>query len=100
MAVIDLKFNREMEIAAVEGHKIATTRDEQKGEPGDTFSIGGTWFRLVDVQPVSLPLVRNRFYHLEGFCTPAGFEQYWRNILKKEWSDTETKYIHFFGRMS
>jgi len=99
MAIINLKFNREMAIATVEGHKIITTRDEQKGHPGDTFSIWGAWFRLLDIQPLPLATIRDQFYLVEGFYYPELFEQYWKIVLKKDWSDSKIKYLHFFGRV-
>ena len=99
MAKIIIPFSPKMAEAALAGRKIATTRSTRKGNPGDIFPIEGVWFILVDVMPTILLQVKVNFYKLEGFTAPSAFEEYWRELHDDTWSDTATKYTHFFARL-
>lgn len=113
MTQIEILFSREMAIAAIEGRKIATTRNEKKGEIGDVFEI---WhpdipkkeackffatpkFRLIDIQDMPLSVVCCRWFRLEGFDSPEAFEKTWRSLHRGHFTTGKTYYIHFFTRV-
>jgi hypothetical protein len=111
MATIEIPFSREMAIAAIDGLKIATTRSEVKGKIGDTFSIEDVreteyedrhapLFRLIDIIPVQLYVVKNMYFRLEGVGSPSAFEQTWRELHRGEFDETAVKYMHIFGRIA
>ena len=117
MTEIDIPFSREMAIAAIEGRKIATTRSEPKGKVGDTFPIQDPrlteqgiqtiynipTFRLIDIVPVNLAVVKCEYYRLEGFDNPEAFEKTWRALHRGHFTidrpHCRPYYTHFFGRV-
>jgi hypothetical protein len=98
MTVIEIPFSSKMTSAALAGQKCATTRSERKGDPGDTFEIGGQWFRLIDVQKTYLPHVKLMYYRIEGCESPEDFETVWRSLHRGHYSLTKPYFIHFFAR--
>ncbi len=56
--------------ASIEGRKIMTSRDEEKGKPGDEFEIEGVRFRLIDVLYLTMIEITRVYYRCEGFETP------------------------------
>jgi hypothetical protein len=107
MTQIDLPFSREMAIAAIDGHKIATTRSEQKGHRGDVFVIPGVdlgeceayTFRLIEIIGIDLDSVKNIYFRLEGFDSPEEFEKTWRALHRGHFTTGKMYYIHFFARV-
>jgi len=67
MTHINLKFSPEMEELILQGRKICTMRREQKGQIGDTFTIGTRIYRLVDVHTDRVGLICGWYHKLEGF---------------------------------
>jgi len=96
---IVLRFSPEMKRAAMEGRKIATTRSEQKGSPGDTFTLDGVRFRILEVHRIYLADVRNLLYALEGFTSPRDFEDTWRRLHHGHFPASNLYHIHFFARI-
>lgn len=80
MAKITLSFTPEMEELIISGKKICTTRQEQKGAIGDTFTVRGSNYRIVDVQPYRMESIAANFYRLEGFSSRKDFVQYWDSL--------------------
>ena len=114
MATIEIPFSREMAIAAIDGRKVATTRGERKGEVGDEFTIEdprlkeegievyfpNRKYRIIDIIPVQLHVVKNMYFLLEGVGSPSAFEQTWRELHRGEFDETAVKYMHIFGRIA
>jgi hypothetical protein len=103
---IIILFSRDMALAAIEGRKIATTRSQRKGEPGDTFWIHHPddplrdyLFRLIAVEPVPLLDVARNYYRLEGFTSSKEFEMAWRSLHRGHFTLDKDYFIHFFGRI-
>lgn len=107
MATIEIPFSREMAIAAIEGRKVATTRSEPKGEIGDEFEILANQpldgdiatFRLLEIMAVDLITVRDLYFRLEGFESPAAFEKTWRALHRGHFTTGKLYYMHVFGRV-
>lgn len=109
MATIEIPFSREMAFAAIEGRKVATTRSEPKGEIGDVFTLqyppglGGDYpfkYRLLEIMVVDLITVRDLYFRLEGFESPAAFEKTWRALHRGHFTQGKLYYMHFFGRVA
>jgi hypothetical protein len=98
MSLITLKFSSRMATAALEGRKICTSRDEQKGRAGDEFEIQGVRFRIIDVGTMTLQNVREHFYRLEGCESPEDFEILWRSLHRRNFSAEKVYFVHFFAR--
>lgn len=112
MANIEIPFSRDMAIAAIDGDKVATTRSEPKGEIGDEFGIRDprmkgeeyvpaiSHFRLLEILAVDLITVRDLYFRLEGFDSPAAFEKTWRALHRGHFTTGKLYYMHFFGRVA
>lgn len=96
---VEIPFSPEMKRAALEGMKIATTRSEQMGSRGDTFTLDGVRFRILEVHLIHLTDVRNLLYAIEGFKSPQEFEDTWRKLHRGHFTTTKPYYIHFFTRI-
>jgi hypothetical protein len=107
MSQIEIPFSREMAIAAIDGRKIATTRSERRGEPGDTFEIedprgrmmGFATFRLLDVKTGRLEYIQYKCCRLEGCASPEEFEQVWKSLHRGHFTTGKMYFIHFFARV-
>ena len=95
------KFHPLMWKRVQEGRKIATTRKERLGEPGDWWEQDGVLYRIVDVMEVQFGTVTTDFYRVEGFETPEAFEIFWIRIHRGNLPEPEDlRYIHFFARIA
>lgn len=99
MSEVEIHFSPDMKKAALDGMKIATTRGEQKGSRGDTFTLDGVRFRILEVHLIHLEDVRNLLYAIEGFRSPKAFEDTWRKLHRGRFSTDKVYYIHFFTRV-
>jgi hypothetical protein len=107
--IVDPPFSREMAIAAIDGCKVATTRSEPKGKIADRFKvpdprISGPQsvpiFRLLEIMAVDLITVRDLYFRLEGFDSPAAFEKTWRALHRGHFTTGKLYYMHVFGRVA
>ena len=99
----DFKFSRAMADAAIEGRKVATTRNERKGEIGDTFHIyddGGfpATFRIIEIMATDLETIANLYFRLEGFKSPEAFRATWRKLHRGHYTTGKIVYMHIFAR--
>ena len=97
MSVITLKFTHEMGRASTEDRKHCTSRDERKGEIGDTFETDGTWFVLTGVLPLPLYRIGLDLYMTEGFDSPQDCIRALRTIYPYKGPD-DMLYTHFYRR--
>lgn len=95
MARINLKFSPEMESLIMQGKKICTTRDEQKGEIGDTFIVRDREYRIVGIEYDELEYLE-AWHLLEGFETPEQFIDTLMEYYPTLVSD-DTLYLHWFA---
>jgi hypothetical protein len=95
MTLINLKFNPEMETAIIEGRKCCTTRDEQKGKPGDIFIVRDRVYRILQVDDCDLNYA-SVMAKAEGFTTDVKFEDCMMEIYPDMALDS-TVYIHYFA---
>ena len=95
---ITIKFTPGMEARIAAGLKTATTCDEKKGEIGDTFTVLGGTYMILDIVDLSLMTVRDHFYRAEGFTSPKKFETFWRSMFGG-FPEMKPHYIHFFARL-
>jgi len=108
MATIEIPFSREMAIAAIDGRKVATTRSEAKGRIGDVFGITNPenrfdtfpTFRIIEIMMVDLETVRDLYFRLEGFDSPAAFEKKWRALHRGHFTTGKLYWMHVFGRIA
>ncbi len=91
-------FDPRMAQAILMGYKCCTTRKTRKGVPGDKFSIGSRHYRILDIMPLPLREVRDKFYRLEGFSNPEEFEALWRELYCG-FDEDKLVYLHWFARM-
>ncbi len=110
MAEKTIPFSYDMALAACQGWKVATTRSERKGSPGDRFFIpyprdddffdcgDAIEFHILDVYPINLQLVKDKFFRLEGFTSPGEFEGVWRSLHRGHFTTDKGYFIHFFAR--
>ena len=100
MTEIFIPFLKEFEHQLRNGDKVATTRTKRYGQKGDTFTIYGTRFKLMQVIPTPLKTVADYFYRPEGFDTPQAFIQVWNRIHpRKRYVPEQTVYLHIFCRL-
>lgn len=95
MTQINLKFTPENEDLVYNGFKCATTRDEKKGNVGDTFPVRDRLYRLVDVMPMEYPS-NYIFYRQDGFNSAIRYTK----ELEKIYPETKKGsilWIHFFA---
>jgi len=95
MAQINLKFSPEMESLVMQGRKICTTRDEPKGQIGDTFIVENRLYRIVCIDETDFDCVLP-WYELEGFESEDAFvdklEEYYPGI-----ESGDVLYLHWFA---
>ena len=82
-----IRFARRFLPAVLSGRKTCTTRQTPKGKPGDVLPVAdedgnlqGFDIRLLSVERVRLGDVAERFFADEGFDSPEGFIEAWREI--------------------
>ena len=95
MTLINLKFSPEMESLIMQGKKICTTRDEQKGEIGDTFTVRDRLYRIVGIEYDEIEYIE-AWHLLEGFETPEQFVEMMMEFYPTLVSD-DTLYLHWFA---
>jgi len=95
MTLINLKFSPEMESLIIQGKKICTTRDEQKGEIGDTFTVRDRLYRIVGIEYDELEYIE-AWHLLEGFETPEQFVEMMMEFYPTLVSD-DALYLHWFA---
>jgi len=95
MTLINLKFSPEMETLIMQGKKICTTRDEQKGEISDTFIVRDRLYRIVGIECDELEYIE-AWHLLEGFETPEQFVEMMMEFYPTLVSD-DTLYLHWFA---
>lgn len=90
-----IKFAEELIPAVLDGRKTATTRDEIKANPGDTFCVRGHGFIVDSVTTLPVSIACSRFYDKEGYETPSDMME----DLLRFYSDLKTNatvYVHTF----
>ena len=97
MSVIKLKFSPEMAYAALVGQKCCTSRDERKCHRGDTFEIGGVWFRVVGIIAARAADVAVEFYGPEGFDDVESCSAALQTIYPHV-GGHDLLFVHFFAR--
>lgn len=95
MTLINLKFSPEMESLIIQGKKICTTRDEQKGEIGDTFTVRDRLYRIVGIEYDEIEYIE-AWHLLEGFETPELFVETLMEYYPTLVSD-DTMCLHWFA---
>lgn len=79
----------------MQGKKICTTRDEQKGEIGDTFIVRDRLYRIVGIEYDELEYLE-AWHLLEGFETPEQFIDTLMEYYPTLVSD-DPLYLHWFA---
>jgi hypothetical protein len=97
LALINLKFSPEMEELILQGKKCCTTRDERKGEIGDTFRVGNRIYRIIQVSSHDVSGIAH-LYRLEGF----EFRHHFLKTIEEIYPDIydsgdNVVYVHFFA---
>jgi len=79
--------------------KTCTSRNSQKGNPGDTFIAFGTKFVITKVQIVQLDYISKFYYYQEGCENPIHFTQVYFKIYKS-YNPQKLVYLHFFDKVN
>lgn len=72
--LITLKFSPDMTERILNGYKCCTTRDEQKGNVGDLFTVAGQMYRICRIGSHYFMNV-TYLYEAEGFSSEEAFEK-------------------------
>jgi hypothetical protein len=97
---VSIPFKTYWKSKLLAGLKTCTTRTAKYGKPGDTFSIFGGEFEIIDVVRVKLSTVKSDFYNKEGCLTPLVFEAAWCSVHPAAQFKPDLKvYLHFFRRI-
>lgn len=92
-----IKFNDWSRERIMKGGKLATTRTKRHGSVGDCFQVASKWFRITSIKKVSLGVVAERFYAVEGAVSSEEFKAVWISIHPRAcWTPDKLVYIHFF----
>jgi len=92
MALINIKFSPEMEELIWHGKKCCTTRDEKKGDVGDTFKVDIRLYRIIEIEEICID-VGSSFYKQEGFDSGVKY----RNYISFRYPETNRFYLHWFA---
>ena len=95
MTHINLKFSPEMEELIMQGKKICTTRDEQKGNIGDTFTVRDRIYRIVGIEYDDVDYI-GLWHLLEGFNTSDEFIETLMSYYPTLVSGNDL-YLHWFA---
>lgn len=80
--------------------KIATSRNNRYGNPGDTFTVDDRNYKLVLVRKLPLWFIRDCLWGCEGALSPHEFVHVWCEIHKqKGWKDNQEVWFHMFDRV-
>lgn len=71
-------------------------KNTPQGRAGDTFSIDGRRFELIDICERSLGTVSRQYYTIDGYSTPADFAAAWKRTHRVEWNPDAKLYVHWF----
>jgi hypothetical protein len=68
------------------------------GRPGDTFTVDGRQFEIVDVSERTLKAIASRHYRMDGYDSPEDFIRNW--TAHHSLQDPEFRlYIHWFRKI-
>lgn len=94
MTLITIKFSPDMEQAIIEGRKCCTTRNQLKGEIGDTFLVRDRIYQIVDILYVLTSEI-SVFAILDGFSGPDDYiSRLWELY---DLTDDTILAVHFFA---
>jgi hypothetical protein len=96
MSEIILPFRPDMRTLILQGRKTATSRFRRHGHPSDHFYVDGRRFVITEVRLKTLGWVASTFYKEEGFDSPDGFWQVWREIHPKRSDPEALVWVHIF----
>ena len=103
--LIKIPFEEDMAKAIKAGRKTCTTRTKRYGNVGDIFRVeNGTYGRfevliITDVKHITLHQVATYYYKAEGFDTPEGFINKWRQLHPRAgWLPNQRVWTYFFKK--
>jgi hypothetical protein len=94
-------FHPEMWKALVEGRKWKTSRSKKLGEAGDTFTVDGVTFRIVEVREEAFGAIARSHYQGEGFSSSGEFVDFWIRIHRGHLPDPGAmKWLHILEKVA
>jgi hypothetical protein len=98
---IKIPFTPDMAEAISHGRKTMTTRTKKYGKVGDTFTVWGKDFELIDIQFISLERVALGHYQEEGFHSVEGFIKKWEELHpRKGYIPNQLVWLHVFREVT
>lgn len=90
-------FSPEFKKVMLKGIKTKTSRTKKYGFAGDTFIAFDRQFTLVDVKKEKLKHIAENYFKEEGFESPEGFIEKWKQLHpKKGWDPEQLVFVHDF----
>lgn len=97
---VHIPFQEQFREAMLSGRKVCTSRTKWYGKVGDTFEVFGATFEVTECESESLWYVKENLYGLEGFDSPAQFDQCWSHLHpRKGFCPEQVVWIHWFKRV-
>ena len=77
--------------------KCATSRNKRYGKPGDTFSVDGQAYRILNITKAPLWRVAEHCWMEEGADSPSEFIEVWNEIHpRKHYNPKQVVWYHEF----
>ena len=97
---VNIPFLPQFEKPMLSGQKTITSRTRRYGQTGDTFLAWGEVFEIREVTRLLLSLVRDCYYHQEGFPSPEAFQACWEALHPAKGYDPEqVVFAHSFMKL-
>jgi N4-acetylcytidine amidohydrolase len=99
MEIKNFPFSKEFENSMICGTKTKTSRNKKYGNIGDTFTAFGKKFTIVNVEKEKLEKVAKEYHADEGFASPDGFIEKWKELHPiKKWDPDHIVFVHSFKK--
>ncbi len=96
MSTVNLHLTSAEEAGILNKRKGYVFKDRPWGKAGDTFSVDGRQFELIDVSERSLNNVSQKYHTMDGYATPSDFLSGWKTVYGSEGDPGSILYIHWF----
>lgn len=96
MGNVNIQLTQDEEADILKRGRGFVFKSTPQGRAGDTFSIDGRRFELVDVCERSLSMVSQQYYTIDGYSTPSDFSAAWKRAHRGVWDPDAKLYVHWF----
>jgi hypothetical protein len=86
MGNVNLRLTHDEEADILKKGRSYVFKTTPQGRTGDTFSIDGRRFELIDVCERSMDSVSRQYHTMGGYSTPSDFDAAWKRGHSGKWT--------------